>query len=156
MVLGVQKGGTTSLCTRLHLHPHIVYPKKKERMCFQADFREDNPLCLDSYYTKYKAWELPGGGFDPIKLLANPKMIDGDCSPGYLYNPQKVIPRIKPYFPWLKFIVLLRDPVARAFSQFQMNVRNMKVDPGTNFGDVVIEEMNKLWENGLLPQFQLK
>jgi len=44
-----------------------------------------------------------------------------DASPGYLYQPRVAIPRIKESFPDTTIVLLLREPVSRAFSHWRFH-----------------------------------
>lgn len=66
----------------------------------------------------------------------HPPIITGEATPSYLFFPQ--IPgRVAELIPNVKLIVLLRDPVTRAYSQYQHNVRMKKESRPF---DVAIEE----------------
>lgn len=50
----------------------------------------------------------------------NPSCLSGESTPSYLLHSDIVLPRVKEIAPHAKLIVMLRDPVARAFSQVRM------------------------------------
>lgn len=52
----------------------------------------------------------------------NPSCLTGESTPSYLLHSDLVLPRVKALAPNAKLIVMLRDPVARAYSQYQMVV----------------------------------
>ena len=51
------------------------------------------------------------------------KFITGEATPRYIENPHAP-QRIKQVTPHAKFIILLRNPITRAFSQHNMNLKN--------------------------------
>lgn len=51
------------------------------------------------------------------------RCLAGEATPDYIIDP-RAPERIAKYIPGAKLIAILRDPVARAYSQYQMNVRN--------------------------------
>ncbi|REG87710.1 sulfotransferase domain-containing protein [Winogradskyella sediminis] len=102
MILGVQKGGTTSLHEYLIQHPCILGPKKKELHFFDSF----QPLNIDDYHKNF-----------PFKLVTN--KITFESTPRYIYYPN-VAKKIYDYNPNMKFIVVLRDPVKRAYSAWNM------------------------------------
>ena len=53
-------------------------------------------------------------------LFKYPSLLTGESTPSYLLHSDLVIPRIKAVCPWVKLLVVLRDPVDRAYSQYQM------------------------------------
>ena len=56
------------------------------------------------------------------------EQMTGDISPSYCAMDEELIARILARFPDLKIILLLRDPVARAWSHFTMKQRTDRLD----------------------------
>jgi len=133
-VLGAQKAGTTSLFKYLGEHPYIAPPLPKETRCWNVQFNPSDPYC-EKYFATERFRNL------------YPDYITGDCSPGYLYK-QNVIPRIKNTYLHARFIVSLRDPTERAFSQYKMNHRNGKLD--ISFDSLCLTELETFRRLGLL------
>jgi hypothetical protein len=106
IVAGAQKSGTTALNYYLKRHPRIALPVKKELHFFDND-------------------ELFAGGNVSYQSLhemfppARPGSIAGENTPVYVYW-RPALPRIRNYNPEMKFIVILRNPIERAFSQWNM------------------------------------
>jgi len=105
MIVGVQKGGTTTLYSWLSQHPSISAPKIKELHFFDSHVHKN--------YVEYEKQF-------PIRTLK--KLITYDATPRYLYFPSAPL-KIKCYNPNTKFIVLLRNPSYRAFSAYKMYER---------------------------------
>ncbi len=106
IIAGVQKGGTTALDKFLRSHPQLAMPKRKE-----VHFFDDETIDWNSPdYSRYLAFFAPSEG----QLL-------GEATPIYTYW-QPSIERIYQYNPSTKLIVILRDPVKRAFSHWEMEV----------------------------------
>ena len=99
LVIGTQKGGTTSLHKLLSLHPDIFLPECKEVQYFSL--HADKPI---SWYAKQ---------FN----VAKPGQLRGDISPYYMFHPEAPR-RIKQLLPKVRLIALLRDPVERTLSQY--------------------------------------
>lgn len=55
-------------------------------------------------------------------LDENPSCLTGESTPSYLLHSDRVLPRVQALCPHARLIVMLRDPVARAYSQYQMVV----------------------------------
>ena len=53
-------------------------------------------------------------------LKSHPSCLTGDSTPSYLLHSDIVIPRVKQVCPWVKIIVMLRNPVDRALSHYRM------------------------------------
>ncbi|KZR73246.1 sulfotransferase family protein [Prochlorococcus marinus] len=98
LVLGTQKGGTTSLQKILELHSHVFLPSCKEVHYFTL------------HYEKPASWY--SGHYQKAKWFQK----RGDITPYYLFHPEAPL-RIHSLLPRARLIVLLRDPVERALSQ---------------------------------------
>ena len=89
----------------------------------------------------------------------HPSCMTGDSTPSYLLHSSLVIPRVKAVCPWVKLIVMLRDPVKRAHSHYVMVTsadgteaqKKTRGDAwwGKTFEEVVDEELAMLEEAGL-------
>ena len=97
--LGVQKGGTTTLHRLLEQHPGVFLPATKELHYFSL------------HYIKGADWYRQQ--FAPARSC----QCCGEITPYYLFHPQAPW-RIKTLLPNTRLIVLLRDPVDRALSQY--------------------------------------
>ena len=131
LVAGAQKSGTTALNYYLKRHPHVALPVKKELHFFDND-------------------ELFAGGnvsYEPLHEMfrsARPGSIAGENTPIYLYW-RPALPRIRDYNPAMKFIVILRNPIERAFSQWNMQ-RARGIEP-FDFIDAVRAEPQRIAES---------
>jgi Sulfotransferase domain len=104
LIIGAQKAGTTALYAYLRRHPQITGPSWKEVSFF------------DRHYTRGEAWYR--GNF-PNALRT--RGLVGEASPSYLFHP--LAPeRVAALVPEAKLIALVRNPVDRAFSQYQHEV----------------------------------
>lgn len=100
LVVGAQKAGTTFLHQELVRHPQVAAPLTKE-----IHF-------LDDRHARGLAWYL--GHFPKVDESF---AVTGESSPGYLFNPHAA-DRARRMLPGVRAIVLLRDPVSRAYSHF--------------------------------------
>lgn len=106
LIIGTQKGGTTSLYHYLTRHPQILPAAQKEVHFFDFNFERG----LDWYESQ----------FPPEAKEKN--LLTGEASPYYLFHP--LVPkRVKLLFPDVKLIVMLRNPVTRAWSHYNHEVR---------------------------------
>ena len=106
LIIGTQKGGTVALRKYLARHPNIVPAKKKEIGYFDQDIS----------YRRGDCWYH---GQFPLPHRLGRHGVTFEATPEYLYYP-KAAQRIFSYDPALKLIVLLREPVGRAFSAWNM------------------------------------
>jgi hypothetical protein len=105
LILGAQKAGTTALYAYLRRHPHITGPSWKEVSFF------------DRHWSRGEAWYR--GNF-PNVLRARGDLV-GEASPSYVFHP-RAPQRVAQLVPDAKLIVLLRDPVDRAYSHYHHEV----------------------------------
>jgi len=123
--IGEAKCGTTSLYNYTIKHPNILPAFKKEVHFFDLSF--------DKGINYYRS-------FFPTSLK-NKECITGEKTPYYLIHP--LVPkRIAETFPLVKLILLLRNPIDRAFShyhqQFSRNYETM------SFEDAIKNEESRL------------
>ena len=100
IILGTQRGGTTSLFRYLGAHPDVRHPATKELHY------------LTDRYHRGPSWYL---GQFPETL--RPGEVTGEATPYALFHP-RAPGRAKDVAPDARFIVLLRDPVERAISHY--------------------------------------
>ena len=115
VIVGTQRGGTTSLYKHLLQHPSVAPSLLgiKEMHFF------------DNQYSKGMAWYR--ANFPSMvslgcrSLRTGQRMVTGDASPYYMFHPHAPH-RIAQHLPDAKLIVMLRDPVERAYSHYQWEV----------------------------------
>ncbi len=113
IVAGVQKAGTTALYDYLAEDPNIGLSKVKE-----AHFFDDESV----------DWAAPDYAPYHAQFVDGP-LIRGEATPIYLYWPRS-LERIAAYNPQIKIIVMLRDPVERAWSHWKMEyARGAETEP---------------------------
>jgi hypothetical protein len=99
MIIGAMKSGTSSLHYYLTQQPQVIAPLRKEVHYFDLNFGRG-----EAWYRANFGRE----GQDGVNL---------DSSPYYLFHP--LVPqRAQALVPDAKLIVLLRDPVRRAYSHY--------------------------------------
>jgi hypothetical protein len=105
LVLGAQKAGTTALYEYLRRHPQIAGPSWKEVSFF------------DRHWARGGSWYR--GNF-PNLARTRGKLV-GEASPSYVFHP--LAPeRVQELVPEARLIVLVRNPVDRALSQYNHEV----------------------------------
>lgn len=111
LVIGAEKSGTTWLKHVLREHPEIFVPSEKELHFFDRDENFDSGL---EWYSAF--------------FSKSDKIHRGEITPAYLASAEKVAPRIATQFPFMRLIAIIRNPVERAWSNYQMNKADGKVD----------------------------
>ena len=101
IIIGTQRGGTTSLFNYLCQHPSIAAPRHREIHYFDRNFGRGI-----GWYQKH------------FRRVINGDAITGESSPYYMFHP--LVPgRMAAALPSVKLIVLLRNPIDRAYSHYQ-------------------------------------
>ncbi len=106
IIIGVQKGGTTSLYNYLIQHPQIAPAAQKEIHYFDLNF-DKSP---DWYYSQFP------------QAQSGEQLLTGEASPYYIFHP-RVAQRIHDLCPKVKIIALLRNPVERAISHYHYYIK---------------------------------
>lgn len=126
LIVGTQKGGTTSLFKYLVLHPDVLPPAAKE------------PHYFDLHYERGVHWYR--ARFPYLSRLRG-GALTLEASPYYLAHP--LAPeRAAGLLPTAKIIALLRNPVDRAYSHYQWN-RLGREEP-LPFGEAIEQESARL------------
>ena len=114
-IVGAPKAGTTSLYHYLSEHPQVVMSSQKEPDYFSDKEIQEQGM----YYAKSRVNTL-----DKYKSLFVQKesVVYGEASVSYLFY-ENVAEDIKKYNPNAKIIIMLRNPIERAFSHYLMDYR---------------------------------
>ncbi|MEA2558145.1 MAG: hypothetical protein QOG88_1683 [Actinomycetota bacterium] len=128
ILIGGQRCGTTAVFHELRRHPAVGNPLRKE-----IHFFDVNHARGERWYRSHfpSTEEMAGKG----------ARITGEASPSYLFHPD-VPGRVQAMLPDARFIVLLRDPVIRAWSQWSL-ARALHREP-LSFEDAVENEPERL------------
>lgn len=108
VIIGAQKCGTTMLYKTLRRHPNVRPASTKEVHYFDLNFDKG----ID-WYRAHFPQPAPGEGEE---------FITGEASPYYLFHPHAAA-RLARTIPRAKLILLLKNPVDRAYSHYQHRVR---------------------------------
>jgi len=137
IIIGEQKCGTTTLYDHLIQHPQILSALRKEIHFFDNHYNVGLNM--------YKA-------FFPTnkEIQKNGLNITGEASPNYFHHP--LVPqRIKENLPNIKLIVLLRNPVERAYSHFIMmknaGFETLSFEQAIEYEKQNIKEEKISWKN---------
>lgn len=111
LVIGSQKAGTTTVHRVLRRHPQVWVPPGKDLDFFFDDRRfAAGPA---RYFAQLA--DAPAGA------------VRGEVSPGYLVHPRAPA-RIARLLPGVKLVAIVREPIARALSQYWDSRRWLAVD----------------------------
>jgi hypothetical protein len=110
VIIGAQKGGTSFLYYLLTRHPLVEPAARKELHFF------DQPEHFDKGAEWYRRC------FPRVGSKDGQRSITGEATPYYLFDPP-VAERMAKIVPKTQLIALLRNPIDRAYSHYQMQVK---------------------------------
>lgn len=127
LIIGAQRGGTSSLYKYLGQHPDVRPSVRKETEFFSIRYLEGS----DWYRSHF-----------PIRpLFSGSRQLTFEASPEYMLHPLAA-ERAVNLVPDAFIIAMLRDPVARAYSQYQHNRRLGHED--LSFKDAIAAEQDRV------------
>ncbi len=129
VVGGVQKGGTTFLFHELLRHPDVSGPLTKEVHFFDVHFERGT-----DWYR----------GMFP-RRRDDRQMLYGEASPAYIFRPD-AIRRLSEVLPDVTLVIVLRDPVKRALSNYS-HERRLGYEPCETFEEALALEEERVAED---------
>ena len=138
LIIGAAKSGTSSLYEYLIQHPNVQPASGKEIYFFDMNYNKG----INWYRTFF-----PLSHQFPKNTLKN--SIVGEATPRYMDHPHAPS-RIKKYLPNCKFIILLRNPIDRAYSHWNMMVSHNREE--LSFEDAIDKEKKRT--NGLFEKME--
>jgi sulfotransferase family protein len=118
LIIGLPKAGTTSLASYLSVHPEAFMSEEKELHFFDGKKRDEG---------WYRAQFARAGDAKAV----------GEATPTYILN-RRAMERMAAMLPDAKLIVMLRNPVDRAYSHYWWN---RAIDERRDFAAAVREEI---------------
>lgn len=138
LIVGTKRGGTTSLHQYLLRHPGVLPLFPRREKIKGVRFFDENWWLGSRWYRSHfptrfaRALAARRLGYAPVA---------GEATPYYLFHPLAA-ERARSLAPDARIIVLLRDPVERAFSHYKERLRN-KTEP-LPFLDAIDAEADRL------------
>jgi hypothetical protein len=132
LIIGTQRGGTTSLYKYLVRHPAAAHALTKELRFF------------DLNYHRGMGWYRSRFPSRPYRALLRRRGVDlvaGEASPDYLFHPHAPR-RVRKALPEVRLIVLLRNPIERAYSHYWHQFR--RGHETLSFDEAVAREPERL------------
>ncbi len=129
LICGAQKAGTTALADYLRQHREINIPEQKELHYFD----NESINWTRPNYTQYHKQ------FEPSER----KILKGEATPIYMYW-EPCAERIWKYNPQIKLIIILRNPITRAYSHWSMEKR--RGAETLNFRRALANELQRSFE----------
>jgi hypothetical protein len=126
LLIGAQRSGSTSLFNYLARHPDVLLPLAKEIHYF------------DLHYARGERWYR---GRFPWAYRLRGGAITLDASPYYLMHPLAAERAVR-LLPEAKLVAVLRNPVERAYSHYQHEVRDGR--ESLSFPEAIEQETARL------------
>jgi hypothetical protein len=112
-IVGAQRSGSSSLYEYIVTHPLVGRALVKEVHYFDVNFHRGIAWYKGHFPTRAKAeW---------VERLHGHEMITGEATPYYMAHPT-ALGRLAEQFPDSRIIVVLRDPIDRAYSHYNHEV----------------------------------
>ena len=139
LIIGTKKGGTTSLFNWLLRHPHVARMFPPMQKLKSAHYFDINYGRGERWYRSH--FPTDGGRLRRVdgKVV---RILAGEASPYYMFHPAAAS-RAYETVPAAKIIVLLRDPVARAYSNYN-DRRATGTEPLPIFEEALHAEAHRL------------
>lgn len=166
IVVGAARSGTTTLYHLLRQHPEIYMSPVKETNYFVNELigrngpgdRQAIPdvdLMMADILVKEGRFLHAGLVRDLCTYLrlfdgTRAEKVRGEISPSYLYYSKVASERIKQVVPDIKIIILLRNPIERAFSNYKVLYTSGREDLDISTAmcrDVVEKRLHNRWEH---------
>jgi hypothetical protein len=135
IIAGTQKGGTSALHYHLEQHPNITMAHGEE--AHMIDHPRRHFFDDEERFAGKVDYDILHEGIE----LKRQSLITGSCTPIYTYW-KPAMERIRNYNPRIKLIVLLRNPMDRAFSHWNMYRERKQEELG--FLEAIAEEPNRI------------
>jgi hypothetical protein len=119
LIIGAKRGGTTSLFNYLVRHPGVLPLVPAVRGKKSTDFFFPGVRRSERWYLSHFATERTRRG---LAADLGYRPISGEASPYYGWDA-RVAPEVRRVAPEVKAIMLLRDPVLRAWSHYHERVK---------------------------------
>lgn len=133
LIIGTQKGGTTSLYQYLVQHPSVAAARRKEIQYFSEQFAR-GPVWYRRHFPRRV-------GKDPRRWVGRGRRLTGEATPYYVFHPHAPR-RVRELLPQVRLIAMLRNPIDRAYSHHRYHTR--LGDEALSFEDAIDAEPARL------------
>lgn len=134
LIIGAQRAGTTSLFKFLSERPDVVGATRREVHYFDVNHRRGMSWYRAQFPLVHQRWFASRGLEGPAPV--------GESSPYALFHPLSP-GRVARTLPDVRIIVLLRDPVARAYSHYLWQSQHFLMDD-LSFEEAIDREPERL------------
>ena len=151
MLPGAKKSGTTSVAAYLMQHPLIEKARTKELQFFlNKNFLPNYANDENKTLVREARRHIHTVDYHSGVLKRNQSLMSFDGTPGYLFDGPATIRRILCVAPWIKVVIVLRNPVDRAFSNWAFAMWRNRVTNVIPFETYMAQDMQALTRSGVL------
>lgn len=123
VIVGTFKSASSTLAYELGQRPEIEIPKPKDPYFYLRALAGTYTGAPDFLEAHYAGAVTDAAGFDAL-FGAKPAALRGEATPLYLYCHEQAIPALKADNPDARIVIVLRNPVDRAYSNYKHNVKD--------------------------------
>ncbi len=120
LIIGAQKSGTSALARNLQKHPSIYIARNSSKKGSKLEMQ---------FFNQQKNWQRGVQWY--LSHFTRPDLMQGEKTPGYLFESHSH-KRMAQIVPHAKLLIILRNPVDRAYSQW--NHYNQIITESKQFG----------------------
>jgi hypothetical protein len=146
LVAGAARSGTTGLVEGLKSNPGVFITSPKEPHYFALHGLEPDFQAPGDANTINRVAVTDREAYLALYPRASEHVAFGDASVSTMYYHDRALPEIRALNPGMRVVVLLREPVARAYSSHQY-LRARGFEPHEDFLTAVAEEPRRRAEN---------
>jgi len=138
LIIGAAKSGTTAIHSYINQHPDVFMPARKELRFFS--YTETASKEVPAIYTHQGVTSLTE--YQRYFKAAGERKVVGEASPMYLYTPGTA-ERIRQVIPRAKMLVILRNPIERAYSAY-LHANRDWIEPASSFKEALALEQERI------------
>jgi hypothetical protein len=124
VIVGTFKSASSTLAYELGSLPEIDIPKPKDPYFYLAEMCRDltGPEGFMSEHNEHSVYDR--SAFEALFTKTGELVLRGEATPLYMYCHQQAIPALKADNTETRIIIVLRNPIDRAFSNYMHNVKD--------------------------------
>jgi Sulfotransferase family len=126
IIIGAPKAGTTWLYRNLSTHPGVFLTANKEPRYYSVEEGAEISFCGPGDTTWMSHFVRSKDEYEDLFAGACDGQLRGEASSDYLYRSSVAARRLRREAPDARIVVLLRDPVHRAYSNWLHHMRDAR------------------------------
>jgi hypothetical protein len=146
LIVGAARSGTTGLVEGLRSHPRVFVTEPKEPHYFALHNQPPSFAGPGDAHTINKVAITDRDGYLALYPPEHDYLALGDGSVSTMYYYERALPEVVAMNPDIRLVVLLREPIARAYSSHQY-MRARGFEPYEDFLQAVDEEARRKADN---------